>query len=467
MKRNKYDVFYKLLKSKDLYVALLLCLGAFLTRFGFLALSDNFKGPQPMLNIITSLHIFKHPEFMQNIYYQQLPAFLYSLFAAIKIGGDQLLCGRLLSVFWGTMSIALFYYLLSRIFNKRIAVFSALLLCFYPAHILNSVITMPDIMGLFFLLSALCCLQERRNILSVLFVCLATACTYVSWLFVMILPVFIITVKKQSQRLRLKDALCFFLIAGLFALFWIIVTNNIYREHNLFYKNFFEAGSFFEYIFAFMQTVSMIIRQLFYFPMPLLFLLGLVGIYQSAKMRKYYDFIFLIGSLVLALALGIFRQEINLIEQGMLVLSILLIPFMVLGLDFILRVFSLGRNRYTAVVIALICFSLLFLSMDARPYLPKKIKDLSSWMKDNVQDRNAVLYIRKDENPYFSSIIMLSGLPQGNFHYYEIEKIKFPKKNRDKKSYFIYSGEFDDNINKKFKKVVRFDEYWVLTGLDK
>ncbi|MFH1093731.1 MAG: glycosyltransferase family 39 protein [Candidatus Omnitrophota bacterium] len=466
MKKNKYDVFYKLLKDNDLYVPVVLCLGAFLTRFGFLALSDNFKGPQPMLNIITSLHIFKYPGFMQNIYYQQLPVFLYSLFAVIKIGGDQILCGRLLSVFWGSISIAPFYYLISRIFTKKISAFSALLLCFYPVHVITSVITVPDLMGLFFLLSALCFLQEQRNVLSAVFICLATACTYVSWLFVFILPVFI-TAKKQSFRQGLKDALGFFLIASFFTLLWIMVTNNIYKEHNLFYKNFFEARSFFEYLFAFMQTVSMITRQLFSFPLPLLFLFGLAGIYQSAKMRKYYDFFFLIGALVLALAFGIFRQEINIIEQGLLILSIFLIPFIILGLDFILRVFRLGKNKYMAAALTMICFNMLFLSIYARPYLPKKIKDLSSWLKDNVQDTNAELFINKDNNPYFSSIIMLSRLPQGNFHYYKADDMDFLELKRDVKNYFIYSGAIDADMRENFIEAVRFDEYGVLTRLDK
>ena len=105
---------------------------------------------------------------------------------------------------------------------------------------------------------------------------LYSARTYVSWLFAVILPVFIITTKKQTLRLRLKDALLFFLISCSFMLFWILVVNNVYGEHNLFYKNFFEAGSFFRYMLVAMQTVSMITSQLFAFPLPFLFLLGLV-----------------------------------------------------------------------------------------------------------------------------------------------------------------------------------------------
>ena len=465
--RNKSDVFYRLFKNKDMYLPALLCLGAFLTRFGFLALSDNFKGPQPMLNIITSLHIFKYPGIIQNIYYQQLPAFLYSLFAAIKIGGDQIISGRLLSVFWGSMSIAPYYYLVSKIFTKRIAVLSALLLCFYPVHVINSVITTPDIMGLFLLLSAMYCLQEQRNILAGVFVFLATACTYVSWLFVLILPIFIISIKNKSLRKRLKDAVWFFLIAGLFSLFWIIITNNVYKEHNLFYNNFFNAKSFYEYLFSFMSTVSMITRKLFFFPLPVLFLLGLAGIYQSAKTRKYYEFFFLIGALVLTLSLGIFREEIALIEQGMLVLSALLIPFMVLGLDFILHVFGLSRKIFSMMAITLISVSLLFLSMYERPYLPKKIRNLSSWIKYNVQDRNVKIYISEDKSLYFSSIIMLSGLPQGNFNYFEKDSIKLSEISRNKGSYLICSGVMDKSVWGEFTKAARFDEYWVLTGLGK
>ena len=467
MKRNKYDVFYRLLKNQDFYLPVLLYLGAFLTRFSFLVLSDNFKGPQPMLNIITALHIFKDPGFMRNIYYQQLPVFLYSLFAVIKIGKDQLLSGRLLSVFWGSMSIVAYYYLVSENFNKRVAVLSSLLLCFLPVHVISSVITVPDIMGLFLLLSALFFLQKQKIVLSAIIITLATACTYVSWLFIFILPVLILIQKKQGLGQRLLNAFWFFLFACLFVVFWIMVTNSIYKEYNLFYKNFFAAGFLCSYVFAYMQSILKITRLLFSFGMPFLFLLGLAGIYQSVKMRKYYEFLFLIGSLILTLALGVFRQEINILEQGMLLILAFLIPFMVLGLDLVFRIIGLYKKRYSAVAIALICFSLLFSCMYARPYLPQKIKNLSSWIKFSVQDRNAKLFITKDKNPYYSAIIMLSGLPQGNFYYYKINDIKLSESKWNKADYLIYSEESRKSIRGDFKKVVKFDEYLVLSGMDK
>jgi len=455
MKKNNNNLFSELFKHESLYAPVLLCLGAFLVRFGFLALSDNLRGPQPMLNIITSLHIFNDPGFMSNIFYLQLPAFLYSLSAAIKIGGEQLLSGRLLSVFWGSLSVVPFYYLLKEIFDKRIAVFSSLIICFHPGHIIKSSITMPDVMGLVFILSALYCLQKKKVNLSATFVCLGTACTYVSWLFVVIIPVFIIVDQTRSIKQRMKDATAFLIIACAFLLFWILITNNLYKEHNIFYKNFFETGSFSEYIFISMQTVSMITRELFLYPAPFLFLLSLAGIYQSVRIRKYYYFSFLIGALILTLSLGLFRHEINLIEQGELIISILLIPYIVLGLDYILSVFGRRKSRYAAISVILVCFNLLFLSLEARSFLPKEVKQLSFWLKENIHDSKTKVYINSDSDQFFSSIMMLSGLPQGNFHYYGKEEIDFSDLAWNERDFLIHPGEEDEAIvNNLLKKSI-------------
>lgn len=467
MKKNKYDIFYKLLKGNDLYLPLCLCLGAFLIRFGFMVFSDNFKGPQSMLNIITSLHIFSHPEFMKNISYQQLPAFLYALFAAIKIGKDQIISGRLLSVFWGSLSILPFYYLILRIFNKRTAVFSAVLLCFYPAHIMISVITLPDIMGLFFLLIALFYVHEKKNVLSAFFLGISTACTYVSWLFLFILPVFIVISPQKCKSKGCKEAVKFFLIACLFAFFWIFITNNIYKEYNIFYKNFFEAKSFWIYVFIFLQTVSTMTRKLFSFPMPLLFLLGLAGVYQGAKKRKHYELFYLIGMLILTSALGVFRKEINLIEQGVIVASVLFIPFMITGLEFMISVFGLPKTKFTSVAVVLLCCGLLFLSIYSRPYLPQKVKNISCWLKDNIRNRNTELYISNYKNPYFSSIIMLSGLPQGNFKYYKNEEFGGFEVSKRKEACFIYSGMISEDIRRNFIISASFHEYFILKLKDR
>ncbi|MCG2712671.1 MAG: DegT/DnrJ/EryC1/StrS family aminotransferase [Candidatus Omnitrophica bacterium] len=497
--KNKYDVFHRLIMEKGFYVPIFLSLLAFFIRFGFLAFSDNFKGPQPMLNIITSLHIFNFPSIMENIFYQQLPVFLYSLFCVIKIAGEQIISGRLLCVFWGSMSVIPFYYLSNRLFTKRIALLASILFCFYPEHIVNSVITMPDAAGLFFLLCSLYYLEDEKNVLSAISLGFGTACAYICWFFVPIIFVYILLTAKEKIKLKSRNAFSFLFITALFPLLWIMLINNKYGMFNLFYKNFFEARSLWQYCFVYTQTVSIAANRLFA-PMPLLFLLGLAGLYQSAKARKYYRLFFLIGALVLAVSSGLFRKEIPVLEEGIFILSILLLPFAVLGIDFILGVLKLKSTRNSGLAVGLICLSLLFISVSKSPYpacfetpgikagdesktaglrseipafspgelhLPAGVKNLCSWLKENKKGENAKFYISKRNNPFYSSIIMLSGLPQGNFYYYDKEdELANLEIEQRRKTYFIYRGALNENVLVKFKMVKNFDKFLILMRLD-
>ena len=272
------------------------------------------------------MHIFKTAALMDNIFYQQLPVFLYSLFCVIKITGEQIISGRLLCVFWGSMSVIPFYYLSNRLFNKRIAILASILFCFHSGHIVNSVITMPYIAGLFFLLCSLYYLEEQKNILSACLLGFGSACAYICWFFIPILPAYILLTAKGDAKLKLKSAFSCLLITVVFPVLWVILVNSKYGKFNLFYKNFFETEFLWQYLFVYMQTVSEVARRIFYQPVSLLLLFPLIGIYQNAKRRSNYRLFFLIGTLILAISSGAFRKEILVIEEGIFVLSILLLP---------------------------------------------------------------------------------------------------------------------------------------------
>jgi len=463
LKQKQNNNFFRSIIEESFYVPAILFLAVFLVRFGFLVLSDNFKGPQPMLNIATSLHIFNFPSILENVFYQPLPLFLYSLFCAVKIAGDQIVSGRLLSVFLGAVSVIPFYYLSKRLFNKKIALFSSMLFCFYPEHIVNSVITMPDVLGLVFLMGALYYVEDQRIVLSAVLLGFGTACAYICWFFVPIMPVYIILTGKGDKRLKLKNVFSFLFIAVLFPFFWIILINNKYGAFNLFYNNFFESQSLLRYCFDYMQNVSALVNRLF-MSMPLLFLLSLAGMYQSAKARRHYHWGFLIGSLLLAASSGLFREEIPVLKEGVFIISILFLPFAVLGVDFILSVVKLKSNWCAVLAVVLICVNFLFVGVNNCPYLPRSVKKFCLLIPEKMKSKDTAFYISYN-NPYYSSIMMLSGIPQGNFHYYGNEFSNLEMR-QSQKTYFIYYGDLKKNILKNFRRVIGFGSFAIIERLD-
>ncbi|MBI4846209.1 MAG: glycosyltransferase family 39 protein [Candidatus Omnitrophica bacterium] len=486
----KKTIFFRKIQFKNNWDLLsVLFFAAFFIRLAFLAACDNLQGAGPMLNIITALHVFKSPSLLENIYYGLLPLYLYSLALAVNLGTEQILSAQFLSLFFGSFSAVPFYLLIRRFSDKKIAFYAAMFFCCYPAHINASILSMPEAVTLCLLLWATYYILNYSASLAALFLALACGFSYLAWLFI---PIFITIYLSCSQKaeykwpsgrirttgernlmarrtsferhhtiaLRIEEAILIFFICTIFPLIWVKLVAAKYNGCGIFYKNFYEARSFLEFIFAFTDTVRMLMSKLFNAPLPLFFVFGLAGLYQSARLKKFYPFIFIVGMLVLLSSINIFREDIFLLDGIILIAGVFYIPFIIEGIMFIMKTLFLKINFFSKTLILLSVLLLLGIGMYDRPYLPKRVKVLSSWIKDNIGTQD-IIFINKDSNGYYTSVIMLSGLPQGNFFAREKEQSLEIKRLDSTRSYFVILDRREKEINftESWEKVYSQDAY--------
>ncbi len=436
---NKSDITYDLLRDREQSLVAFLGLTAFLVRTAFLCFSDNISGAQPMLNIITSLHVFHFPGILHNVCFQPLPLYLYSLFISIAAGGDQLISARLLSVLAGSLTVVPFYYLTKKMFNARIAAVSGLVLCFYPVHLVSSVLTLPDAEALFLILCALWCLSSNKMAMAAVFTVLACAAAYISWLVIPAAVIFILIREARTGAAKRGRTAGLFLAAVIiFPALWACLLGAKYGR-GLFYHNFFAAKSFLHYLFGVSHSTFRILGELIRRSGWIFAFFGFLGILRGARIKKQQPQIFYFAIFLLLCSAGIFRREIPVISEGILLLSILLIPFALAAALWILKLLHLRAKGAEWLVAGSFCLCLLFPVLQQRPLLPQTIRDLSSWLGENVTP-NETVFMLPDRGGFYSSIIMLSGLPQGNFYRWESGE-KFDRMKNGLPDFYLVTAE--------------------------
>lgn len=413
-RKLKINSIYAVVLNNHSLVAICLFIDAFLIRFYFLLSSDNIYGQEPMLNITTALHILTNPAFFQNVFYLQLPLFLYSIAAAVKLGSEQIISARFLVVVVSSLSLIPYYYLINKVFNRKIALFSGLLLYSYYAHIIMSIVTMPDTIAIGWIFFSLWMVFSERYLLGAVFCLIACGYSYLAWLLVPVLGICIIFAKQKSLRQQLINGGLFLVIAGLFPLIWNFIVSREYGQDWLWYRNLHNPDSLYTSLFLAGKSMRQIIICLFLKPVSLIFCFSLIGIFFSAKKKNEYPYILCVISLIFLLSLNLLRKEILIIDQGLLLVSALLIPYLVQGLFFSLKKIRIKSNAFKLLIIIIISIASLIIGFYQRPKVPFSVKEVSSWLQANV-DIDALIYIQPESAGYHSVIVMESGLPQLNF----------------------------------------------------
>lgn len=458
--REQDDTLNDLLFSNELYLVIAFYLIAFFIRLFFLAVSDNFAEQQPMLKLITVLHIISFPALSENIYYQHLPFYSYLLAFLVWLVKEQILAGRFLSLLFGSLTIIPFYYLIKTIFDKKIAIFSAIFACFSPGHILKSIITLPDVIAIFFIIISIYLLLNKKLFFASLSLNIACGFDYFAWFFIIILPLSILLQHEEKPGKRIKDSIGFFLIAIIFPVFWSMLIKYKYQTVLLFYNHSVMQLSFAKGLFLIMTNIQkLFVELLLSRHLIVIFFLGLVGALSAYLRKKHMVLIFFMLSLILFASVGFFHQEISIISQSEVLIILLFYPFIVIGIFLGLSIFRRHKDIYARTTILVVLFYLLFLAYQVKPTIPNEIKRLSSWLKENLNTKE-IIFITKDKSGYYSAIIMYSGLPQGNFCIINNNKDigeNIYKLIRQKRGYFVAlkSGQFP-KLNQPFKKITSF-----------
>ena len=422
MLKNQYrGAISEILFQRGFYVFWSLFMLAFFVRFAALIYSDNYLGAGPMLNIITSLRIFSFSGLKDNVFYYPLPLYLYLTYLSVLIGKLQILAPRFLSLFFGSVSVLLFYAPVKRLFGKKTAFYAALILCCYPRHILMSVVSSPDIIASVFIFGALFLVLKKRYFASGLSCALAGALTSVSWLFIIPLFIYFWTEPKSSVIENSKKSLIFLIPALLVPLAVVLLSADKYRmisspgTSGIFYANMLGADSFYSYAYAYGTLLKSILLSLFN-GFPLFFVLAVFGMVVCLRKSRKNVLIYFWGALLLLSSLGLFRREIPLAKEAGFMLSILYIPFAVEALKVILFYLRLNRRAWERILYLGLCLCLLGNFISIAPRLGPQVRLLAGWLEENLGPRD-IVFVEKDAAGVYSSLIMLSGLPQGNFRY--------------------------------------------------
>lgn len=152
------------------------------------------------------------PVFWAPPLFHMLAAMLISIF---KVGGDGVaqFSVKLISPFFGSLSLVYIYFLGKKMFNKKIALFSVIFLSFIPIHLYLSTIPYQDVTMTFFVLASIYYILEERPLISGLCTGLALATKYTAiFIFPVILVIFFL--KYSKDRKRVFNYVLLFLIAA-------------------------------------------------------------------------------------------------------------------------------------------------------------------------------------------------------------------------------------------------------------
>ncbi|MBU1044840.1 MAG: glycosyltransferase family 39 protein [Candidatus Omnitrophica bacterium] len=434
-RKLELNPIYSILLKNHLIVAICLFIDAFLIRFAFLISSDNIFGQAPMLNIMTSLHVLTDQALLNNVYYQQLPFFLYSIAGAVKLGSEQILSPRFLVALISSLSLIPYYYLVKKVFNSKIALFSGLLLYSYYMHIIVSIISMPDAICIGFLFFCLWMLFIDKYLISAIFCLIACGYSYLGWILVPVLFSSIFLKKHKTLKQNLFNGILFLSIACLLPLIWTQVIENNYGQAWLWYKNFHNPDSVYTFLFLAGRSMQGILSDLFLKPGSIIFCLSFIGVIFAPNKKERYPYIFCITATILILSVHVFRKEILIVDQGILFIWALLIPYLIFGLFFVLRKLRLNHKVYGLIIVSIICSVSLVTGFFQRPKIPQSVTEVSWWLQENA-DANSLIYLQKQDKGYHSAIVMQSKLPQKNFSFLEDNNLQNIA-HMDKKQYLI------------------------------
>ncbi|MBU1924560.1 MAG: hypothetical protein KKB82_01405 [Candidatus Omnitrophica bacterium] len=461
--RKQTNLFTAVINSQeDLFIPVVF-LFAFFVRLFFLAFSDNFLSAEPMLNISASLHIFSEPALFNNIHYLQPPLLLYSLAIAIWLGAEQIIAPRFLMLFFGCLTIWPFFKLVQYVWDRKTAIYAAVLLCCLPGHILYSSLTTSDVICAFFIITGLNFLFREKIAAAAAFFVLACGYSYFGWVVLLIAILQLAITEGKSLETKTKTLMIFGAIVSPFILLWLVLLKYKYGTYCLFTHNFLSYDYLIKTIYRTMLGVQTQIKQLIKDLSLAPAIVGILGMLANIIKRKQYNLMLWIGMIILFSCVQWFREEIAIQRAAILLLSILFLPFIAEGVFLVSKSAKAVFGAFSVVIITLICICFIFNAAGDAYRVPGYIKEISGWLSANVKT-NDLIFMQRDERGYYSTIMMGSGLPQGNFYFLN-EMMETLPVALIKKSYLIREGVKLSKEVMGLKDIAKFGDFYVYQSI--
>lgn len=222
---SKFVVLKSRLNS-DTAILFFLFFSAFIVRIIFLLYTDNILGMDPMGRLEDGLSLFKDPA-LSSLNFDRLPLHSYLISWVLRLWNNPLLASRCLHLIFGVLTLVPFYKFIYLDFGKISAVYSSLLLVFFPMHIKLSVVTLSEAPFMFFIISSVYFLSKYRKVrggminivVSAFMLMLASLLRYEGWILIFLFILFL-NVRKIAKD---KHMLVFVLITSMGPILWIVL----------------------------------------------------------------------------------------------------------------------------------------------------------------------------------------------------------------------------------------------------
>ena len=398
------------LKNKKNLIYLFL-LALFVRLYFFFITDDGFGDPASRVLEGQRWLEIEGPHIITYGYW--LPLHTYLIGGMLYLWNEPSLSPRLLSLILGSITIFPFYYLVKLLFDEKNALVSTLFLSLFNFHILYSTQTLSEAPFVFLLISSIyfffSYLKEENSfkmlIFSSFFLALASMLRIEAWLFVPLIPLYLFKKKK------IKPSLIYFAISAIFPVFWIssnylkvgdslpLATINI-SDTNLENWNIFIK--LFIYPYLILKVLS-----------PVAGIISILGLISSIRKKDFSLNVFFLAIFIFLIFITIYGTNAVPKEKYVLTISVLLIPYLIVGFkEICINLSSRIRMCFTAILVISILttyFYFYFYRNDLLiPKVPNDARKVAVWIKKNIKTKERVFL--DNDNWWNSNIAILSGL---------------------------------------------------------
>ena len=306
------------------------------------------------------------------------------------------LVGRLLSVFYGVLTVWLIYLLAGKMYGQRTALLSALFMACMPAHAVYSRYMLANGPGIFWIVLAFCFLKSiidtgrtRDYFLVGMSAGLAIATRYSA---APLIPMIILAHFMNADPLKNIKKLALGLLASF--LFFLAVSPYAILD----YRNFLKGLGIVKYLstggseqFMLFKNIAAVSSQATEALGVFLFLLCLAGIAVALAKRKRYDILLL--SWILPMLI-IFIKAGNTALAGRILPAL---PFMaVLGARSLDLAWDRKPTAAKIMLAAILAHAALFYCASFKLILSRDIRDAASeWMIGNIKPGSSIGLVRE------------------------------------------------------------------------
>ncbi|MBI4846208.1 MAG: glycosyltransferase family 39 protein [Candidatus Omnitrophica bacterium] len=352
------------------------------------------------------------------------PAHLLMLIVGLKIFNNPAVTPRLISLFFGTITLLPLLYYTKEFFGRAVALLTLAAAALYSEHIIYSVIATSEASYLFFVFLGLLIFSHFGKQNSHKLICfsavlfsLASLCRYEGMIFIPILA-FVLLLKRKMAQVFL-----FLGISLVFPFVWMMINFSFGGNPLLFLTtNNITVPLQFEWIRSQGLIIDSVFKILFW-PKVLIdslgcpvFSFGIIGVlWCIVKKEKIFPAIIFVF-LFLLFIIGTFREQLYLQSRYSIILGLMLIPFSIFAfLKLIQRIFQKIPKWIGLCLVWSMIPPIGTQVLNAPLYAPYFARQTAKYLQKNVNPEDNIIMDHCGDEKYREPIKVLSAFNPAQF----------------------------------------------------